>query len=288
MIIALHSFKGGTGKTVLAINLATMLAKKGKKTCLVELDFSAPSFFATFKHTSKHWVNDYLNKACSAESIIADCSTVDMGKGKLFVALADPSTEAIRDMASKDRKWEIEALGRLLALRDVLTKEMEFDYVFFDTSPGLQYSSINAIVVADVVIIVSSTDKSDVEGTRRMTNDLYDIFSKKTAFIANKVPSDSLSSPKIDRHKLHLLGVVPCSCDVPKVRIRGLFAPENPDHVFTKKLREIAENIEQMCCSEPCSFKFDDEVNLVPASEARIQATLSREKKQRFGAAERT
>jgi len=59
-------------------------------------------------------------------------------EGKLLVGLANPSTEAIRDMEAKDRKWEMEALGRLLALKTVLLKEQDFDYMFFDTSPGLQ------------------------------------------------------------------------------------------------------------------------------------------------------
>jgi MinD-like ATPase involved in chromosome partitioning or flagellar assembly len=252
MIIALHSFKGGTGKTTLSLNLATMFAKMGRKVCLLELDFSAPSFFSVFNKSGTHWVNDYLNKACKAQTILTDCSTRNMGKGKLFVGLADPSTEAIRAMSAKNRKWEIEALGRLLALKDTLNDEMQFDYIFFDTSPGLQYSSINAIIAADIVLVISSTDKSDVDGTRRMVQDLYGIFQKKIALIANKVPFSCLSSAKVDGHQPNLLGVLPCSCDVPKIRIEGLFAPQNPDHVFTKKLQEIAESLEQMCCSSNC------------------------------------
>jgi MinD-like ATPase involved in chromosome partitioning or flagellar assembly len=252
MIIALHSFKGGTGKTLLSINLANTFARKGKKTCLLELDFSAPSFFATFGNTDKNWMNDYLNKACKIETVLIDYSTENMGKGRLFVGFADPSTEAIRDMASKDRKWEIEALCRLLSLKDTLTQEMHFDYVFFDTSPGLQYSSINAIIAADIVLIISSTDKSDVEGTRRMIHDLYGLFQKKTALIANKVPFEYSPSVKGQALQANLLGVVPCSCDILKLSVEGLFATENPDHVLTRKLGEIAESVEQLCCSATC------------------------------------
>jgi septum site-determining protein MinD len=176
-----------------------------------------------------------------------DCTAESMGNGKLFVGLADPSTEAIRDMSSKDRKWEIEALGRLLSLKDFLTKEMRFDYVFFDTSPGLQYSSINAIVASDVVLIVSSTDRSDVEGTRRMIQDFYEIFQKKTALIANKVPVGRVCSENFGENQPRLLGRVPCFCEV-----SGLFAPENPDHEFNRILKEIAESIDLMCCSTSC------------------------------------
>jgi septum site-determining protein MinD len=155
-------------------------------------------------------------------------------------------------MSSKDRKWEIEALGRLLSLKDFLTKEMRFDYVFFDTSPGLQYSSINAIVASDVVLIVSSTDRSDVEGTRRMIQDFYEIFQKKTALIANKVPVGRVCSENFGENQPRLLGSIPCFCEVSRVRVEGLFAPENPDHEFNRILKEIAESIDLMCCSTSC------------------------------------
>ena len=139
MIIALHSYKGGTGKTLLSVNLATLFAKMGKKVCLLDLDLRAPSIHSIFTNRTNYWVNDYLNKACRIENVLSDCASEDIAKGKLFVGLANPSTEAIRDMESKDRKWEMEALGRLFALKNTLLEDMHLDYVFFDTSPSLQY-----------------------------------------------------------------------------------------------------------------------------------------------------
>jgi cellulose biosynthesis protein BcsQ len=124
-------------------------------------------------------VNDYLSKACKIENVLSDCTSKDMDEGKLFVGLANPSTEAIRDMEAKDRKGEMAALGLLLALKASLNNDMHFDYVFFDTSTGLQYSSINAIVGADTVLVVMSPDKSDFEGTQRMMHDLYDLLRRK-------------------------------------------------------------------------------------------------------------
>jgi septum site-determining protein MinD len=111
-----------------------------------------------------------------------------------LAGLANPSTEAIREMTAKDRKWEMKALGRLLSLKTSLLGEMGLDYVVFDTSPGLQYSSINAIVSADVVLVVSGMDISDVKGTQRMIDELYELFEKKTGLIMNKVLVDLLES----------------------------------------------------------------------------------------------
>lgn len=135
-IIAVHSYKGGTGKTLFSVNLAATFAKSGKKVALFDLDFRAPSLFSILKTNAEFWLNDYLNNTCEVDKVLVDLSSTLPGKGKFFAGLANPSTEAIRDMSSKDRKWEMRALGRLLALRETLLKDKNFDYLIFDTSPG--------------------------------------------------------------------------------------------------------------------------------------------------------
>lgn len=249
LIITLHSYKGGTGKTLLSVNLAMILADRGKKVCLLDLDLRAPSLSSTFKSDKKYWVNDYLNRICDIDSVLTDCTPKYIKEGQLFVGLADPSTVAIREMSSKDRKWGMEALGRLLSLKNSLLKDMEFDYVICDSSPGLQYSSINAIVAADMVLVVTSIDKSDVEGTERMINDLYDLFEKKTGIVVNKVPETILLGRvplKLDPHQLPIVDLVPCSCDVLQSGGEYLFAFEKKEHPVTYTLRKIATKMEHI------------------------------------------
>jgi chromosome partitioning protein len=48
--IALHSYKGGTGKTT----IAAILVKAGKKVALLDLDIYAPSLHNYFKITQKN------------------------------------------------------------------------------------------------------------------------------------------------------------------------------------------------------------------------------------------
>jgi len=252
-IIAVHSYKGGTGKTLLSVNLAATFAKRGRKVCLFDLDFRAPSLATILKvEKSDHWLNDYLNGTCDIDKVLIDLSDKVGNNGKLFVALANPATEAIRDMSAKDRKWEMRALGRLLALRDSLLSDMGFDYLLFDTSPGLQYSSINAIVSADLVVVATTLDRSDVDGTRRMLRELYDLFEKKTEIVLNKV-LDAAKSKKQevqeqtkDVYQVPLLGVIPCYCDVLRAEGGIVFAQEKPDHPFTKLLEEMAEEIDKL------------------------------------------
>jgi len=253
-IVAVHSYKGGTGKTLLSVNLAAVFAKHGKKVCLLDLDFRAPSLATLLKiDKAEYWMNDYLNGVCEINKVLVNMSNRINNAGELYVGLANPSTEAIRDMTAKDRKWEMHALGRLLSLRNSMLNDEEFDYLVFDTSPGLQYSSINAIVAADLVLVATTFDRSDVDGTRRMLKELYDLFEKKTEIVLNKVLDGSMKTGKEevrnrlkDTYQVPLLGVVPCYCDVLKAEGGLVFAQDKPDHPFTKILEEMANKIDAM------------------------------------------
>lgn len=251
-IVAVHSYKGGTGKTLISINLAATLVKHGKKVCLFDLDFRAPSLATLLKvEKVEHWLNDYLNGTCEIEKILIDLSDRIQNSGRLFVGLANPATEAIRDMSAKDRKWEMRALGRLLALRNALLNDRGFDYLILDTSPGLQYSSINAIVSADLVLVATTFDRSDVDGTRRMLRELYDLFEKKTEVVLNKVldtrsltRKDEAQTRLKDVYQVPLLGLIPCFCDILRAEGGIIFAQEKPEHPFAKILDEMANKID--------------------------------------------
>ena len=251
-IIAVHSYKGGTGKTSMSVNLAATFAKNGKKVCLFDLDFRAPSLFAILKAQNvENWFNDYLNNTCEIGASLIDMSSKISGNGKFYACLANPSTEAIRDISSKDRKWEMRALGRLLALRESLLRDQKFDYLIFDTSPGLQYSSINAIVAADFVVVATTGDRSDVDGTKRMLAELYNLFEKKTGLVLNKVLDPSATSRKTEMavkiktdYQVPLLGIVPCFCEVLRAEGNLIFVQDKPDHPFTKIVGEMAKKIE--------------------------------------------
>jgi len=252
-IIAVHSYKGGTGKTLLSVNLAATFAKHGKKVCLFDLDFRAPSLSTLLKiEKPEHWLNDYLNGTCEIDKVLIDLGDRIQNKGQLFVALANPATEAMREMSAKDRKWEMRALGRLLALRNSILSDRGFDYLVFDTSPGLQYSSINAIVSADLVLVATTFDRSDVDGTKRMLHELYDLFEKKTDLVMNKVLHDISSEPRREEmqskikeaYKVPLIGIIPCFCEVLKGEGNIIFAQERPEHPFAKILDEIAYRID--------------------------------------------
>jgi len=128
--------------------------------------------------------------------------------------------------------------------------------VLLDTSPGIQYSSINAIVGSDLTIIVTSLDKSDLEGTRKMLSQFIDVFEKKALILANKVVGGNpCQLQSLDRNKLvdelttslgvRILEAIPCYCDVMGSGGRMIFALEKPEHPFAVVLTSVSEVLER-------------------------------------------
>ncbi|MGD0028280.1 MAG: MinD/ParA family protein [Candidatus Bathyarchaeia archaeon] len=252
--IALHSYKGGTGKTILSLNLTEAFRKRGRNVCLFDFDFRAPSQHVWFDTTgAEYWLNDFLDGKCSIMQALINVQDNPTGSyGKLMVGLANPSTEAIRDINLKDRRWEMRALGRLLSVRNFL-QDNGFDLLIIDASPGLLYSSINAVVSSDVALVAATPETSDLQGTIRMIHELYDLFSKKTALIFNRlIGVEILKIPGMKKDKsdgllfngLRVLAVVPCFCDVQRAGRGYVMVRERPNHPFTRIVEEMAASID--------------------------------------------
>jgi len=259
-VISIHSSRGGTGKSLIAVNLAAIYASKGKSVSLLDLDFRAPSLSTVFNVGGykfiEYWTNDFLNNRCPIEDVLIDLTEKYGTKGKFMVGLANPSLKAIREIMTKDRAWEMKALKKLLALKPTLLNNLKIDYVIYDTSPGIQYSSINAVVSSDISVVISTLDFLDVEGVRYMLSELYNAFEKRTLVLINKAfPEHFLWSKEKQNELLHqlkenlghpIIGVIPCYCDVLQSTRASIFAFENPRHPFAQALYEIADKLESL------------------------------------------
>ncbi|HEX2170109.1 MAG TPA: AAA family ATPase [Nitrososphaera sp.] len=186
--IAFHSYKGGTGKTTIACNLAAMLSLKGYNVSLLDLDVYAPSIHAYFDHSPNKWINDLLFENSELNEIMVDMtSTVtkfaaDKPKkiGRLLVGFSNPQKEEIYKLEGsiKTANANIHLLRRFVQLREDLISDYESDYVILDTSPGIRYWSINSLAIADVLFLTLKFGDLDIEGTIKMANDIYGSFTK--------------------------------------------------------------------------------------------------------------
>jgi len=252
--IAFHSYKGGTGKTFLSVNLAALYAQQGKTVCLLDFDFRAPSLHALFDAKKPAYtLNNFLDGKSELEPTITEIQTESNWQGKLYVGFADPTTEAMSKLLTRDRRWQMKSLQRASASIKSIGQNLGLDYTIFDTSPGFEYSSINALLCSDVATIVTTSDKSDIQGTVEMIKGVYQTLERKTGIIMNKVPtgyssmkiSDEMKERLQAHFKLPIIGMIPCHCDVLCSPQHAIFIIEKKTHPLVENFRTLAGKIQE-------------------------------------------
>ncbi len=182
--IALHSYKGGTGKTTIAANIAAILVKAGKKVALLDLDIYAPSLHNYFKINPKKYINDFLDNNADLDETIIDVAESANNKkllppGKFYAGFSNPNKNAIFkfEISNEPDYWK-KQFRKLVFLREQIITKMDIDYIIIDTSPGIRHWSINALSIADKLILTMKMDDLDIEGTKKLLYEIYTTFVK--------------------------------------------------------------------------------------------------------------
>jgi septum site-determining protein MinD len=242
-MMTIHSYRGGTGKTLLSTNLAASYSKK-EKVCLLDYDFRAPCLNNMFDVPMPDlWLNDFLNGDCEIKEVLSEVYP------NLYIGLANPEAEAVREMMGKSRSWETEALSKTLVLKNTLA-DMGFDRVIFDTSPGLVYSSINAVVASDVVALVMRLGVLDILGTKEMVKGVYELLEKPTFIVVNMVvpPQQEVFGPTLKKtFGLDTLGYLPCLCEVRALIAEGKEILIDEGLEYSKAVLKLSHDIDNFC-----------------------------------------
>jgi cellulose biosynthesis protein BcsQ len=224
--VAFHSYKGGTGKTTIGANFAALLAKKGYRVFLLDLDVYAPSLQTYFNEEKpKKWINDFLFGNAEVDDILVDLtptldnyrnsnfssssSSKDKPNGKLMAGFSNSKREEIYKLESggKQEHSKMQLLRKFILLREQLLSGHDADYIIIDTSPGIRYWSINALAVADILFLTLKMDELDIEGTKTIAQEIYSSFTRhgtKSYLLLNRVagyctpPSMNLKNESIE------------------------------------------------------------------------------------------
>jgi MinD-like ATPase involved in chromosome partitioning or flagellar assembly len=146
-------------------------------------------------------------------------------------------------------------LTKTLAGKKEIIDQKKIDYLIYDTSPGAQYSSINALAGADLVSLVMKADEFDLEGTKELSKGVYDALGRKSGLILNKIPLEQIASgggadkfgKQIESEVgLPLVGIIPCLCELMAAGGKMIYTLEKPEHTFTKSVGQIAETLKKM------------------------------------------
>jgi MinD-like ATPase involved in chromosome partitioning or flagellar assembly len=244
--IFLHSFRGGTGKSNIAGNMAGCLASKGKKIALIDLDIQSPGVHAIFgfrEHDITKSLNDYLWDRCKITDAVCQLSEkMDLGSGEIFFV---PSSIKSDDIITILREgFDFSKLNRgFTAIED----ELSPDYLIVDTHPGLYEETLFSIAVADILLIILRPDEQDFQGTSVTLEVSKKLNVPNTYLIVNHV-LDSVNSDVLKRdiekkYDCKVVSLLPHTEDLLKTASSKVFYLQYPDTKFSREIEMISDKI---------------------------------------------
>ena len=147
--------KGGVGKTTIVCNLAAIAAARGLRTLVIDMD------------TQGNATQYLLGKSYKPDRTVADFfeSTLSFSlQSPPFVGYSSNTPFENLDIVAADARLEelvvkLEAKQKIYKLRDALRKLKDYDAVFIDTPPALNFYSRSALIACDRVLIPFDCDE---------------------------------------------------------------------------------------------------------------------------------
>lgn len=252
-IVSVHSFRGGTGKSNTTANIATQVAARGNRVAIVDTDIQSPGIHVLFgmdEDDVQLSLNDYLWGNCEIHEAVYDVGArlkmpdgkIGLPAGKLYLI---PSSIKPNEIAKVLREgYDVGTLSD--GFQDAID-ELDLDYFFIDTHPGLNEETLLSIAISDVLILIMRPDRQDFQGTA-VTVDVSRKLDIPTLYLLiNKaLPEYDFAALKAQVEKTYntpVVGILPLSADVARLSSEDVFSLRFPDHDWAKTIIQVAEQV---------------------------------------------
>jgi MinD-like ATPase involved in chromosome partitioning or flagellar assembly len=252
-IVSIHSFRGGTGKSNTTANLAAQIAMLGKRVAVVDTDIQSPGIHVLFglnEAKMGHTLNEFLRGECTIEDVafsVGDHPGDAAGMKKLagldiwLIPSSINSTEITKILKeSYDPNLLNEGLQTLI-------KNMDLDYLFIDTHPGLNEETLLSIAISDILIILLRPDQQDFQGTA-VTVDIARLLDVPTLYLLmnkalTKLDFTYLKKQMEEAYGSPVAGVMPLTEDLVELGSADIFSLYKPNHPWSKTIVKVAKTI---------------------------------------------
>lgn len=241
MIISIHSFRGGTGKSNATANVAALLASEGRRVAVVDLDIQSPGIHVLFgvdQDQVAGTLNDYLWGKRSIVDVAHDVTPSGL-PGRVWLV---PASIRAHDIARVMHEgYDVALLN--MGFRQLL-EELSLDALILDTHPGLGEETLLSIAMSNALAILLRPDRQDFEGTRVTVSVARKLRVPKMVLVVNNTPPmfdlDEVRGQVERAYECEVAAVLPHSLEMMELSSGGIFSLVNPDHVLTGLYRQVA------------------------------------------------
>ena len=176
-VVTVFSPKGGSGKTVLATNLAVAAARSGLETLLVDLDLQFGDSALTLAVTPRATIAD----------LAASAGDVDGEKLKAFVS-TDPRT-GVAVLPAPQRPEEADMVGQAELPAVLSAARNAYDAVVIDTGPLFDAAVLAALDHSDRLLLVCNPEVTSLKNVRigLETIDRLGFDRERVSLVANRL-----------------------------------------------------------------------------------------------------
>jgi pilus assembly protein CpaE len=253
-IVTVMAAKGGSGKTVVASNVAAVLVNwiEPSRVCIVDADLQFGDIALVMQIDPKHTVVNAAKEGDSLDSAFLDTVLATHESG--MRVLAAPLEPAFADEVST---------AQLVNILAMLKKD--FEYVVVDTAPALDDRLLAILDVSDTVLFVVDMDLPSVKNAKLALETL-----RILNYPANKIKlvlNRSNSKARLDVDEIERSLRLPISADIPS------------DGLVPASVNEGIPIVESHPKSKPAKA-FEEVAKLVLSSD---DAAKRRSRRRRFG-----
>lgn len=246
-IIAVHSYRGGTGKSNLTANLATALAAQGKRVGVIDTDIQSPGIHDLFNLNGAdhlYSLNDFLWGNVPIEDTVYDVSAAAgiQDSGKIYLVPASTRPDDIARILSEG--YNVSLLNE--GIRQLI-KTLNLKYFLIDTHPGLSKETFLSIAISNILILVLRPDRQDYQGTAVMTDLARQLKVPQLLLVANKVLKEmdyGDFQQQLERtYGTQVASIFPLSTEMLRLGSNGIFCQKHPAHPWSITLLKLARSL---------------------------------------------
>jgi MinD-like ATPase involved in chromosome partitioning or flagellar assembly/PleD family two-component response regulator len=256
-VIAVHSFRGGTGKSNLVSNLAVSLAKQGKRVGIIDTDLQSPGIHVLFglddetivgeaSRNENLTLNDYLWHRCALYEAAYDLSHLlpqpasGNPDGAIYLIPASAKANDITRIVREGYAPDLLLDGCAQTIRD-----LQLDFLLIDTHPGIDRETLQAFAICTQLIVMLRPDYQDYQGTAAIVELARMLSVAELLLVVNRVPPnfeiETYQQQVETAYGVPVAAVLPFAEEMLNLASSQVFAVRYPTHPLTQAVDRLGD-----------------------------------------------